>query len=337
MASGTRKLLLVPIVLLFWTAALAAQLRQIAIIDIPGHPGFNTVALAGSKVVIAHPGADTVDIFDPAKRRVIAIVHGMQDPHGIAVNELSGTVYVANSGNNTIAVISTDGWRVERQIQLQYTPDALLFVPELNTLYVTNPYNESLSAVRAAGAENASAIAQTVSVSGRPEDLAYDPARKLLYCTVQDHKEVLALDPNLRIAARYPLAASQPTGLALDAKNRYLFVAVRYAVLVLDADSGKEIARVPTDAGADALWYDEPTRSVYAAMTGGTVSMIRAQNGRFASEQELKTDVRGHTLAFDSSRQLVYMPGGREGRSKLAILKRVENAAPSTAAEAQLH
>jgi serine/threonine-protein kinase len=286
--------------------------------------------------VIAHPGADTVDIFDPAKRRVIAIVHGMQDPHGIAADELSGTVYVANSGNNTIAVISSDGWKVQRQMQVQYSPDALLYVAEAGALYVTNPQNQSLSVIRP-GERGDAAGGQTVNVNGRVEDLVYDQSRKVLYCTVQDHNEVLVLDPNLRIAGHYALAGSQPTGIALDAKNRRLFVAVRYAVLALDADSGREVGRVPSDAGTDALWYDEGTRSVYAAMTGGSVSMIREINGRFVSEQELKTDVRGHTLVFDPSRQLVYMPGGRDGRSKLAILKRIETGPQTMGAQAKLH
>ena len=60
------KLYLLPAIVLFWSAALAAQLRQIGIIDMPGHPGFGAVAFAGNYLVITHPGADTLDIFDPS-------------------------------------------------------------------------------------------------------------------------------------------------------------------------------------------------------------------------------------------------------------------------------
>jgi YVTN family beta-propeller protein len=319
-------------VALLWTGALAAQLRQVAIIDLPGRPGFDTVAFAGKYVLIAHNGAGTVDVFDPARRRVAAQIKGLQQPRGIALDEDSGTVYVADTGNNTIVVISLSGFKVERSIQLQYAPDQLLFVPGDNTLYITNAYAQSLTALH----PNAAGQAQTVGLEGRPDHLLWDPQQHVIYCSVQDRNEVLVLDPSLRIARRYALKASQPTGLALDAKARRLFVAVRYAVLVLDSDNGSEVGRIPTAAGTDALWYDSGTNSVYAAMTGGTVSMIREQNGRWSSEQELLTQVRGHTLAFDPSRQLVYMPGGREGRSKLVILKRVENTPQTAGSSASL-
>ena len=89
------RVFVISVILLIWNAAGAAQLRQIAILDVPGHPGFDAMAFAGPNLVIAHAGAGTVDIFDPAKRRLIAQVKGMADPHGIAVDEQGGRVFVA--------------------------------------------------------------------------------------------------------------------------------------------------------------------------------------------------------------------------------------------------
>src|SRR5919206_3906957 len=127
------RIFVISAILLIWNAAVAAQLRQIAILDVPGHPGFDAMAFAGKNLVIAHSGAGTVDIFDPAKRRVIAQVKGMADPHGIAVDEQAGKVFVANSGDNTLAVITMADWKVIDTIQLEYSPDSLLFVPDLGT------------------------------------------------------------------------------------------------------------------------------------------------------------------------------------------------------------
>ena len=120
--------------------------------------------------------------------------------------------------------------------------------------------------------------------------------------------------------------------MALDTEADHLYLAVRAAVLALDPNSGIEIARVPSSSGTDTLWYDENTRSIFAASEDGAVNMIRADAGRYYSEDEFKTQVKGHTLAFDANRQFVYMPGGREGRSKLVIVKRVENPNSQSAA-----
>jgi DNA-binding beta-propeller fold protein YncE len=327
------KSFILAIVVLCWSAVSAAQLRQIAIIEVPGRPGFDDAAMVNGYLVMAHAGANTVEIFDPSKRRMIARVEGMSEPRGIAVDEPGSRIYVANAANNTITVLSSKDWMVQDNIKVPASPDALLYVPQVQTLYAGNWHDGSISAIRS-GEAGARAQVQAVPLDGRPEDMAFDPARKLLYCAVQDHNEVVALDPELKIAAHYKLAGSQPTGLAIDEKGRRLFVAIRHAVVVLDLDSGKELGRVPTGTGTDKLWFDESTQTLYAATGAGTITVIKADGNRYSADQELETDIRGHTLAFDSARKQIYVPGGRDGRSKLVILKRFEVATPRPSVQA---
>jgi len=320
--------------------ASAAQLKQIAIIDIAGRPGFDTIAWADGKLVIAHTGADKVDVFDPAKRRVIAQIPDMKGPRGIAVDAPAGKVYIANSAANSIAVVDTKTWAVENTIALGSSPNALLLAPG-GRLYVSNWRNTSLSVVDIAkGGEVAK-----VELGGVPEQMVWDPAQQGVFVSVQGQATVAFISGSDLPSAtqvvgidsirRFKLSASQPTGLALDAKQRRLYVAVRSAVLVLNADSGAEIARIPAAGGVDTLWFDEGNGTVFAADSGGSVNMIATDNNRYVSEHELKTDVKGHTLAFDPEKKMVYVPGGREGRSKLVILKRMDSAAVVPATNAK--
>lgn len=311
-------------------AALGAQLRQIAIIDMPGRPGFDDMAFAGNDLVIAHTAAGTVDVFDPAKRRIVAEIKDLKQPRGIAVDDQHGKVFVACSGSNSIAVINSADWQVSDTVQLQAEPDFLLLAPLTGTLYVAHWHENAISSFKPGERS-----VNTVQMNGRPQELAWDAEHNLLYATVEDQNSVAVLDANLKAVKSLALKGSMPTGLAFDPKMRHLFVAVRYAVLVIDPDSGRELARVPTSAGVDQVWFDDSTRSAYAAANGGTVTMIHNEGGRYIAEQELNTAVRGHTIAFDPARSLVYVPGGFEGRSKLVILKRLETPPPT--AKASLH
>jgi DNA-binding beta-propeller fold protein YncE len=313
--------------LLLCTTAGAAQLRQVAIIDVPGRPGFDALAFAASELVIAHTAAGTVDIFDPAKRRLIAQIKNLQEPRGLAVDDQAGKVYVACSGSNQIFAISTQDWNVSDAIDLNDEPDFLLLTPLTGTLYIANWHDNSVSALN----PKTHAI-QTADIGGRPQEFAYDTDRNLLYVTIEDQNKVIALTPELKQAKSFALKGSMPTGIAFDPKMRHLFVAVRSAVLVLNADTGAELARIPTDEGVDRVWFDDSTRSAYACANNGAVTMISQQNGRYVAEQELNTAVRGHTVAFDPVRSLVYVPGGFEGRSKLVILKRIETPPPTAKA-----
>src|SRR2546421_12703190 len=117
-----------PAVLLFFSAAFAvAQLKQIAIVDLPGRPGFDSTAIADGKLIMTHAGADTAEIFDPSKRRLVAQVRGLSEPRGIAVDDKGGKVFIANAGTNSVTVLGTQDWQVQNNLALPYSPDALLW------------------------------------------------------------------------------------------------------------------------------------------------------------------------------------------------------------------
>ncbi len=312
-----RHLFLFALALAITAPSWGAQLRRIAMIDVPGPPGFNGVAIVNGYLVVSHDYANALDVFSLPQRRLVAQVPGMNGPAGIAVDEPSAKIYVANTDGKNIAVVSTRTWKVLETIPLPHSPQRLLLASS-GMLYAANTNDQSVSSVDLAHGNRV----QTAEIGGNPECMAYDAARNLLFVTVQDLHEVVGLDGQLNVVKKYTLAASQPTGLVLDAKARRLYVAVRYAVVALDADTGAESSRVAAPAGTDMLWYDEPSSTLYAA-AGSSVSVIKAGSGKLVSLGEVPIDVRGHVLAFDPATNLVYLPGGREGRSKLLILKRI--------------
>ena len=307
--------------LLFFSAfAFGEKLRQVAILDIPGRPGFDTLAFANNYLIIAHNGAGTVDIFDPARRRLVAHINGIGDARGVATD--NGRIYIADYANRVIDVISAQNWHVEDQIALQNPPDALIYVPETKMLVATNPGSQTISVI----ATDPIKDVQTIPIDGRPEAVVFDPQRKTIYLSVQDRNELLgysldSIGPQSKPVQKIDLIASQPTGLVFDSNARRIYVAVRYAVLAIDPDSGSEVNRVPTAGGTDTLWFDRSGSTLIAGATDGTVTVMKVTGGRLVSDFEMSTSVKGHALAFDPDKKLVYVPGGYEGKSKLVILK----------------
>jgi DNA-binding beta-propeller fold protein YncE len=317
-----RSLILCGFVLLLSLAASAARLRQIALLDIPGRPGFDTLAFAGGKLVIAHNGAGTVDIFDPVRRRFVAHVDGIAEARGIAVDETGDRVFIADAANRNVSVINTKEWKVTGNIPLTQSPDALAYLSRERLLVVAQPLAQSLAMVNA---DNGKPV-DTIQLAGRPDHFAVDSQRGLLYVSLQDRNQIAVYSTADASAApklvqTFSLNASQPTGMVLDPQSKRLFVAVRYAVLALDTERGAELARVPVAGGTDTLWFDQADQQLFAAASDGTVAGIDISGGKLAYGYEVRTDVRGHTLAFDPEKKLIYVPGGREGKSKLVILK----------------
>ena len=300
----------------------AARLRQVAMIDLPGQPGFDAVAMANGHLLVAHSAADSVDIFDVGKRRVIAQVKHVRGASGIAVDDKNERVYLSSPDARSIVAISSKTWDVEGVIPVQSEVEHILYVPDNGRLYLAISRDQSLGYIDFANKNEV----HKLDAGGMPMRLAYDPAKKLIYATLEDKHSVSAYDLDLKPVSEWVLKASQPTGMTLDANSRRLYVAVRYAVVTLDADSGAELSRVGAPAGVDSLWLDRESGTVYAA-AGGSVCILKTREGGLTNEAELNVDVRGHSLAYDPNSKLIYVPGGREGRSKLLILKQGEGPA----------
>jgi DNA-binding beta-propeller fold protein YncE len=325
-----RRLIPILLIALICVPAFAQGVHEIAMLDIPGRPGFDGMVVVRGMVLMSHAGAGTVDIFDPAKRRLIAKVKGMSDPRGIAVDGDANLVFIANHDADNIVVLDARDWHVTGTIALNGAPSALAVIPAWGMLAVTDPTQQRLMLVDLHTRQQAN----TVPLPGTPRDLAFDTSRGLLLVTLQDLGEVIALNNNLQITRRTRLVASEPTGIVYDRKLDRIYVSVRYAVLSLDAANGKELARVPADAGIDSLWLDPDSHMLYGA-AGGSLLVMKADS-RLHAVDELPTDVKGYSVAYDPDRKLVLFPGGREGRSKLLLLKVPGQGGDQDAAEAKL-
>jgi len=306
--------LLLPILLCLTSFAGASDLRQIGMVNLPGSPGFGDVAFANGMLLLTHPGASSLDIFDPVRRRVVAQVTGLQSPRGLAFDEKTGRVYVADHGSNSIAVIATDSWKVVDSISVPGSPDALLLNGD-GKLYWTDPDAGSLSLLDLRTKQDIARL----ETGGTPRALALDPRRQLAFATLEDTHEIIAVDPQLKVLNRFTLNASQPTGLVNDPQYHELYVSVRGAVLAISADTGAEVSRVTAPAGVDALWLDGDSRTLYAASEGAL--LVITAKGSLTLADNIVPQVKGHTVAFDSAKRLVLLPGGREGKSKLLILR----------------
>jgi DNA-binding beta-propeller fold protein YncE len=307
---------------------LASDLRQVGMVNVPGAPGFVDLAFCNGMLLMTHPGASALDVYDPVKRRVIAQITGLQSPRGIAVDQQAGRVYVADHDSKSIAVISTDGWKVVDSIGLPGNPDALL-LDGSGKLFWTDADGGTVSLL---DLHTKQVVAQT-DVAGTPRDLAYDSTHKLVFITLQDVHQIIALDHNAKVVNRFTLNASQPTGLVYDPEYHELYVAVRYAVLSVSADTGAEMDRVPAPAGIDQLWLDPQAHTLYAASEGALVT-INAK-GKLSVADEIVPQIKGHAVAYDTETKTVLLPGGREGKSKLLIFRPTATAQPGATDSAE--
>lgn len=307
----------------------AARLGKVAMIDLPGRPGFHDIAFANNLIVISQTTANTIDVFDPQRRRLVAQITNIAQPRGIAVDARNNRFYVATA-NSVIAVVSSQDWEVKDTFTVEGSPDVLALSPDGMRLYVGDKADSTLTAVDTSLRKTIG----TTQLGGRPESIATGDANTV-YVSVQDLALIAVVDAQMRVASQFKLQASQPAGLVYDPKTRKLYVAVRSGVLALNAENGAEIGRVPAPRGVATVVFDPASQTLFAA-GGGSVIALNTGNG-LTSGDELIAEVKGHALLYDTGRKLLFLPGGREGRSKMLIVKQlVPGGATEVSSEAKL-
>jgi hypothetical protein len=134
---------------------------------------------------------------------------------------------------------------------------------------------------------------------------------------IEDTSELLAIDPNkLEVKTRWPLApCTEPSGLALDRKNRRLFVGCDNKMMaVVNADNGKVITTLPIGEGVDATWFDDETNLAFASCGEGVLTVVREESpDTFSVAENVPTQQGARTMALDSKTHNVWVVTAKFG------------------------
>lgn len=290
-------------------------------IEMPGVAGrLDHLAYApdANLLFVAALGADSVQVIDLAATRPAARL-GASKPQGLAYSVALHRVYVANGGAGTVAAYEGS----TRVAVARKLPDAdnLRLDERSGLLYVG--YGSALAALDV----RTLAVTRRSALPGHPE--AFELSGDRVYVNVPAARAVVVLDRNTgATAATWPIApAAANFPMAADAAARRLFVATREppGVLVLDMESGRQVARLQTCADADDLLRDGEDR-IHAVCGDGHVDVIHARPpDRFEVSQHVATADGARTGLFvPALRRLFVAAPARQGRQAAILVYGLE-------------
>jgi DNA-binding beta-propeller fold protein YncE len=151
-----------------------------------------------------------------------------------------------------------------------------------------------------------------VALEGVPEAAVAD-GKGHVFVNLMDKNEVAEFDArNLRVLNRWSLAPGQrPTGLAMDRDRRRLFstCGANQSMVVLDADSGTVLARLPIGPGCDGCAFDQARGLAYSSNGGdGTLTVVHEEApGKYAVAATIPTQSSARTIALDPQTHRIYL------------------------------
>jgi DNA-binding beta-propeller fold protein YncE len=227
--------------------------------------------------------------------------------HGIALAPDLGRGFTSNGREGTVTIFDIKTLApIGAKVKVGENPDAILYDPATKRIFTFNGRSQDSSAIDAASGK----VLGTIKLDGKPEFAASD-AKGEIFVNIEDKSELVAIDPNkLEVKAKWPLApCTEPSGLALDRKNRRLFVGCDNKMMaVVDADTGKVLATPAIGEGVDATAFDDETGLAFASCGGdGVITVVKEDSPeKFTVAENVPTEKGARTMALDSKTHNLY-------------------------------
>ena len=250
--------------------------------------------------------ATHVMVIDADSGKSVGDIADTPGVHGIALAPDLGRGFVSNGREGTVTIFELDTLKPLGKIKVGDNPDAILYDPATKRVFAFNGHSHDLSAIDAAKGT----VLSTIKLDGKPE-FAVSDEKGSVFVNIEDKNELVALDPNkLEVKARWPLAGcEEPSGLAIDRKNRRLFSGCGNKVMaIVDTDSGKVVSTQPICDGVDATAFDPETGLAFASCGDGSLTVIRQESpDKYSVAETVATQKGARTLALDSKTHQVFV------------------------------
>jgi DNA-binding beta-propeller fold protein YncE len=308
----TRLLLLFAAVLLI-SAAPAPKYHVVRHIPVGGDGGWDylTIDSPWHRLFISH--SDHVVVLDVESGKIVGDIPKTEGVHGIAIARDLNRGFVSNGRLNNVTIFELDSLKVVGEVKTGERPDAIIFDPVSSRIFTFNAATKDATAIDAKTGQ----VAGTIPLGGKPE-YAVSDGKGRVYVNIEDTSEVAAIDSKtLTVTKRWKLTpCEEPSGLAMDRKNRRLFSGCSNKVMaVSDPDAGKVITTVPIGEGVDGNMFD-PTLAVAFSSNGasGTLTVVHEiKPDKYEVLDNVATARGARTITLDEKTHHVYLPTAQFG------------------------
>lgn len=314
----------------------------ISLPDVSGRFDHSTADLKRQRLFITARDGNTVEVIDLRTGRHVRSIPGFAQPQGAFYVPFARKLFVTSRNDGTCKVINGDSLEVVNTIQLSSGANVIAYDPAARYLYIGHGGGQvgdapsdkrdpgQIAIVDAASGRQVGNIETDPKL--RPGAIVLEQKGRRLFTTNALGSQLVIIDrKNRTVISKWPLPGFERIGTAaLDEAHRRLFVGTRdpARVIVLDADSGKQISSFPTVEGIDRLLYDVDYKRLYATgsrKSGGKEGFVEAYRQVDADHYELITrfptgpDGGTSLLVPETGRLYVAIPRSEQSKAEIRV------------------
>lgn len=282
-------------------------------ITVGGTEGWDYVTMDSAARRLYIGRSDHIDVVDVDAGTVVGKITGLSGTSGMLPVPDLGRGFAMNGDAGAAIIVDLKTLEKIGAVKTGKDPDSFVYDDVTKRVFIMNSAGADATAINAADGT----VAGTVALDGQPEFVVADGKGKI-FVNITDKSQILEFDAKtLEVLHRWSLAPGEgPSGLSMDRKNRRLFSACdNQRMVVMDADTGKVIAALPTGAGTDASLFDPDTGNAFASAGGaGTLTVIHEDSpDQFSVVDNVPTQAGARTMTLDTKTHNVLLVTARHG------------------------
>jgi len=296
-------------------AAEAPALELVKTISLKGKAGnLDHLALdvKGGRLFVANSPMSSLDVIDLKGGRLLKRLPGQRGIQGIAYADDLDRVYVGLGTGGFCNVFDGKSYRLLKTIKFKDDADNVRYHPRTHRVYVAH-------AEKALGVIDARTFKKLADIElpGDPESFQLEMGRPRLYLNTPTGSQVAVIDTDKNeVVQTYALKLAEANfPLALDEANHRLLIGCRKKpmLVVMDSESGKEVASVEIPGDTDDLYFDAKHKRVYVSCGEGFLAVLRQTDAdHYELVEKVPTAKNARTCAFDADSGRIYLAVPRQ-------------------------
>src|ERR1700682_1633979 len=239
-------------------------LRLVQTIPMPNVKGridHMDVDVKGKRLFVAGLENGSLEVINLGAGKWSKSIPGFKKTQGVAYVPSLNKVFAASGDDGMLRVFRADTLDLLDTLKLDLGPNRVVYDPHSKLLYVGYGGKDAGKDYGEVGIIDANTDKHVgdVRVEAHPAELLLDESRKTLFVFVSAASKVQVVDTKKReVVSTWPVSSQRNGDGAFDEKTHRLFIGTRTPpqMIVMDSNTGKEVAALPTVEGMDGVYFD---------------------------------------------------------------------------------
>jgi DNA-binding beta-propeller fold protein YncE len=284
----------------------------VQVIQLKGGPGpldHLAVDSKQSRLLVANQSNNTLDVVDLGTGKLLRQVEGQKEIHGVAYSPELNRVYVGN-GEGVCNIFDARDYTLLKSHRVK-DADNVHYDPRNHRVYVAG--EKDIAVIDGDGL----GLVGTIKLPGSPEGFQIDSSEPRLYVNTTPPNRLAVVDTEKsEVVREYQLPGDKGLEtLVLDNASGRIFVGLRATpmVVILDRNSGKEVARVAIPEGIDDMFFDAKHKCIYASCGTGSIAVVKQIDAdHYELAAKVPTIKGAKTCYFDPQASRLYLAVPRQ-------------------------